>query len=105
MTILSNSPSVEAQDWFIPQDQVFTTRVAVNEKAGTRPHAGTFHDHDGMGGSMQKRYGFKPLGPANGPLKAAIFGGNSAKLYRIEQQHAELVNHDRFLGDENQLPR
>ena len=36
MTILSNSPSVEAQDWFLPQEQVFKTRAAVNEKAGTR---------------------------------------------------------------------
>src|SRR5580700_2951863 len=36
MTILSNSPSVEAADWFLPQDQVFKTRAAVNEKAGAR---------------------------------------------------------------------
>ena len=27
---------------------------------------------------MQKKYGFKPLGPADGPIKTAIFGGNSA---------------------------
>jgi hypothetical protein len=44
---------------------------------------------------MQKKYGFKPLGPADGPLKTAIFGGNSARLYNLEQ-HAELVRHDRF---------
>src|SRR5277367_2916090 len=35
-TILTNSPSVEAEDWFIPQEQVFKTRAAVNAKAGTR---------------------------------------------------------------------
>ena len=30
------------------------------------------------------------------PLKTAIFGGNSARLYGLERQHAERVNHDRF---------
>jgi predicted TIM-barrel fold metal-dependent hydrolase len=44
---------------------------------------------------MQKTYGFKPLGPADGPVKTAIFSGNSARLYGLEQ-HAELVRHDRF---------
>lgn len=45
---------------------------------------------------LQKKYGFKPLGPANGPVKTAIFGGNSARLYHLNEQHAELVNHDRL---------
>jgi len=45
---------------------------------------------------MQKKYGFKPLGPADGPLKTAVFGGNSTSLYGLERQHAERVNHDRF---------
>jgi hypothetical protein len=44
---------------------------------------------------MQQKYGFKPLGAANGPLKTAIFSGNTARLYGLEQ-HAELVKHDRF---------
>jgi uncharacterized protein len=35
------------------------------------------------------------LGPADGPLKSAVFAGNSARLYGLEQ-HAELVRHDRF---------
>jgi predicted TIM-barrel fold metal-dependent hydrolase len=30
---------------------------------------------------MQKKFGFKPLGPADGPVKAAIFNGNSVRLY------------------------
>lgn len=30
---------------------------------------------------MQKEYGFSPLGAADGPVKAAILGGNSARLY------------------------
>ena len=30
---------------------------------------------------MQKRFGFKPLGPADGPVKTAIFSANSSRLY------------------------
>lgn len=39
---------------------------------------------------MQRRYGFAPLGPADGAVKSAIFGGNSARLYHFsaEQQKA-----------------
>lgn len=32
---------------------------------------------------MQKKYGFMPLGPADGPVKAGIFGYNSARLYNV----------------------
>ena len=39
---------------------------------------------------MQKQYGFAPLGPATGPVKSAIFGGNNAKLYGVEPKKAEL---------------
>jgi uncharacterized protein len=42
---------------------------------------------------MQKKYGFAPLGAADGPVKSAVFGGNSARLYGMEQ-HAELVTRD-----------
>ncbi len=44
---------------------------------------------------MQKKHGFKPLGPADGPIKTAVFSGNSARLYGLEQ-HAELTRGDRF---------
>jgi predicted TIM-barrel fold metal-dependent hydrolase len=44
---------------------------------------------------MQKKYGFAPLGPADGPVKTAIFSGNTARLYGLEK-HAEIVAHDRF---------
>jgi hypothetical protein len=44
---------------------------------------------------MQKRYGFAPLGAADGPVKTAIFSGNSARLYKFEQ-HAALPLTDRF---------
>src|SRR5204862_3593857 len=44
---------------------------------------------------MQKKYGFAPLGPADSPVKTAIFSGNSARLYGLEK-HAEIVRHDRL---------
>ena len=44
---------------------------------------------------MQKKYGFKPLGPADGPVKTAISSGNSARLYGLEK-HAAIVQQDRF---------
>jgi predicted TIM-barrel fold metal-dependent hydrolase len=41
--------------------------------------------------ALQKKYGLSPLGPADGPVKNAIFGGNNARLYNYKpQQHAEL---------------
>jgi uncharacterized protein len=41
---------------------------------------------------MQSKYGYKPLGPADGPVKTAIFGGNNARLYRVTpKQQAEIV--------------
>src|ERR1700722_5931994 len=46
---------------------------------------------------MQKQYGFAPLGPATGPVKSAIFGGNNARLYGIEPKKAELdFKHDKL---------
>jgi hypothetical protein len=38
---------------------------------------------------MQKKHGFKPLGPADGPVKRAIFGGNSARLYGLRPKVAQ----------------
>jgi uncharacterized protein len=43
---------------------------------------------------MQKKYGFAPLGAADGPVKTAIFSGNAARLYGY-QKHADLAT-DRF---------
>ena len=37
---------------------------------------------------MQKKHGFAPLGPADGVIKSAIFGGNAARLYGIHQRAA-----------------
>jgi uncharacterized protein len=44
---------------------------------------------------MQKKYGFMPLGPTDGPIKTAIFSRNSARLYNLDQ-HADLGKPDRF---------
>ena len=38
---------------------------------------------------MQKKFGFKPLGAADGPVKTAIFGGNNARNYNISRARAE----------------
>src|SRR5262249_56346938 len=47
--------------------------------------------------AMQKKYGFSPLGDADGPVKNAIFGGNNAKLYGIPPKKAMLeLRGDRF---------
>ena len=32
---------------------------------------------------LQKKHGFAPLGPADGPVKKAILGGNAAQLYEL----------------------
>jgi predicted TIM-barrel fold metal-dependent hydrolase len=37
---------------------------------------------------MRRKHSFAPLGPANGVVKSAIFGGNAARLYRIDQRAA-----------------
>jgi hypothetical protein len=38
---------------------------------------------------MQKKYGFASLGDANGAIKQAIFGLNSARLYRLNLKAAD----------------
>lgn len=45
---------------------------------------------------MQQRYGFQPLGAADGPVKTAIFGGNNARLYKYPVQHKAALDTDRF---------
>ena len=45
---------------------------------------------------MQKKHGFKPLGPADGPVKSAIFGENNARLYHFNPQQRSALEHDRF---------
>jgi hypothetical protein len=45
---------------------------------------------------MQKKYGFKPLGPADGPVKSAILGDNNARLYKFTPQQRSALENDRF---------
>jgi predicted TIM-barrel fold metal-dependent hydrolase len=47
---------------------------------------------------MQKKYGFAPLGPADGPVKNAIFGENSARIYGYRRK-ASLDRFDRLKAE------
>jgi predicted TIM-barrel fold metal-dependent hydrolase len=45
---------------------------------------------------IQRKYGYAPLGPADGPVKNTIFGENNARLYNYKpSQRAELIG-DKF---------
>jgi len=44
---------------------------------------------------MQQKYGFQALGPADGPTKTAVFGGNTARLYNFDK-HAGIARTDHF---------
>jgi hypothetical protein len=45
---------------------------------------------------LQRKYNLPALGPADGPIKNAIFGGNNARIYNYKpEQRAELV-HDKL---------
>jgi predicted TIM-barrel fold metal-dependent hydrolase len=44
---------------------------------------------------IQKRYGFAPLGPANGPVKNAILGQNSARLYGYSPKMQSSLENDK----------
>jgi uncharacterized protein len=44
---------------------------------------------------MRAKHGFAALGSADGPIKTAIFGGNSAKMYKYDVKKAGLAT-DRF---------
>jgi predicted TIM-barrel fold metal-dependent hydrolase len=48
-------------------------------------------------GDMMDKWGLAPLGPATGPVKSAIFGYNSARLYKLDLR-AELpaIGSDKF---------
>jgi uncharacterized protein len=44
---------------------------------------------------MQEQFGLKPLGPADGPVKTAIFSGNSTRIYNYKAP-AHWAKMDRF---------
>jgi predicted TIM-barrel fold metal-dependent hydrolase len=43
---------------------------------------------------LQRRYGLAPLGPADGPVKNAVFGGNNARLYDYKPQQVAALEGD-----------
>ena len=46
---------------------------------------------------MQNKFGYAPLGPADGAVKTAIFGQNNARLYGIQPKRAmHEIERDRF---------
>jgi predicted TIM-barrel fold metal-dependent hydrolase len=46
---------------------------------------------------MQKKHTFAPLGPADGVVKSTIFGGNAARMYRIDTRSAlGTISNDRI---------
>jgi hypothetical protein len=47
-------------------------------------------------GDLRKKYGFEPLGPADGPVKSAIFGGNNARLYDFRPEQRAAIAGDRI---------
>jgi predicted TIM-barrel fold metal-dependent hydrolase len=46
--------------------------------------------------SMQKKYGYAPLGAADGPVKRAIFGENSARIYKYKYDQRAALATDRI---------
>ncbi len=45
---------------------------------------------------LQKKYGLAPLGPADGKVKNAIFGGNNARLYNYKPQWRAEIEGDQL---------
>jgi uncharacterized protein len=45
---------------------------------------------------MRKRYGYPALGPADGPIKRAIFTENNARLYGIDKAQRAAVLGDKL---------
>jgi len=45
---------------------------------------------------MQKKHGFPPLGPADGPVKRAVFGENSARIYKYDAKRRAELGTDRI---------
>ena len=45
---------------------------------------------------IQKKYGLAPMGPATGPVKTAILGGNSARIYGYTPKMMSEVQNDKL---------
>jgi hypothetical protein len=44
--------------------------------------------------ALRARYGFEPLGAADGPVKRAILGENNARLYRFDARQRAALDGD-----------
>ncbi len=51
--------------------------------------------------TLQKKYGLQPLGPADGPVKMAIFGENNARLYNFTAQQRSGLTDDGIASYKN----
>jgi len=62
---------------------------------------------DGVLEDMQRKYGFKPVGAADGPIKTMIFGGTNAKLYNYDVSKRTDIgsNRDRFASMRDEYER
>ena len=47
---------------------------------------------------IQKRYGYAPLGAANGKVKNAVFGENNARLYNFTAQQRAALSNDNIVA-------
>ena len=55
---------------------------------------------------LAKKYGFASLGPANGPVKRAIFGENAARLYKLRVNTAlGALSNDKIAGMKTEYVR
>jgi uncharacterized protein len=54
---------------------------------------------------MQRKHGFAPLGPPDGPVKRAILGQNGARIYAIEKRDVTIGWHNDNLAADRQAYR
>jgi predicted TIM-barrel fold metal-dependent hydrolase len=54
---------------------------------------------------MQKKYGFKPLGAADGAVKTMILGGNNARLYKYSPEWRAALATDRIAALKDEYER
>lgn len=45
---------------------------------------------------IQRKYGYAPLGAADGPVKNAIFGENNARIYNYKADQRAALAHDKI---------